>query len=392
MLGSARVAAALAALILALGPVMPGVAHAGRTEDKAVDRVNREAERMLRRLDYQRARELLEATARDGKTRKARASTRARVWALLGWARAELGDVYGTDDAFLKAVVIDRKVRLPRGVSPKIVDALERARTNAPLGEGETPPPPPDPEPEPSSPEPPPEPKPEPRPEPKPEPTRPRIEPRPKPERRRPPRKTPRRPRPAPSPGVVTEPGLELGYEGRVVPGGRIRLVAELEDAPSSARVVAMVKRAGAARAEPLPMSRTGTIATAELDVGDGPIEVYARLELGGRTLVTDPPASEPMLLQPEAPPSLAEAWAEPPPAPPPTASSTTAAIAVLPPPEEETGSDGVETWVWVGAGAAVVITAAIIAVVVASGGSADCSAEGGFGCVEVQVLPLASF
>ena len=60
----------------------------------------------------ERARELLESAARSLDPQKARPTVKAKLWALLGRARAELGDTVGTDEAFRKAVIWDRRVKL----------------------------------------------------------------------------------------------------------------------------------------------------------------------------------------------------------------------------------------------------------------------------------------
>ncbi|MCK6552841.1 hypothetical protein L6R52_43860, partial [Myxococcota bacterium] len=92
----------------------------------------KEAEQLLGALEYERARERLEGAVAGNTLRGASVTARAKIWALLGRARAELGDALGADEAFEQAVALDRRVRLPKSTSPKILDALERARANAP--------------------------------------------------------------------------------------------------------------------------------------------------------------------------------------------------------------------------------------------------------------------
>jgi hypothetical protein len=131
-----RVLAIALAASLVLPP-SPRIAEAKpgqkRSPDAEVAEVTQHAETLLDKLEYERARELLETAVLNPMFRKARPTWRAKLWALLGRARAEVGDTVGTDEAFLQAVQFDRRVKLAKGTSPKILDALERARLNAPL-------------------------------------------------------------------------------------------------------------------------------------------------------------------------------------------------------------------------------------------------------------------
>jgi len=93
--------------------------------------VVRRAKKLLDAADFEGARDLLEDSAKNERLSKARKATRATLWALLGRARAEVGDTPGADAAFKVAVRLDRKVKLPPSTSPKILQGLERARAAA---------------------------------------------------------------------------------------------------------------------------------------------------------------------------------------------------------------------------------------------------------------------
>lgn len=131
-----RVVALACAIALAIGPVRveakPSKPAAARSTDGAAADLAKEAEQLLGALEYERARERLEGAVAGNTLRGASVTARAKIWALLGRARAELGDALGADEAFEQAVALDRRVRLPKSTSPKILDALERARANAP--------------------------------------------------------------------------------------------------------------------------------------------------------------------------------------------------------------------------------------------------------------------
>jgi hypothetical protein len=128
-----RIVAIACALLLVLGPELAQARPARKSPDAELNEIVHRAESLLNKLEYERARELLEATVRDSQFKKAKPVSKARLWALLGRARAEQGDPVGTDEAFLQAVQWDHKVKLPKDTSPKILEALERARANAPV-------------------------------------------------------------------------------------------------------------------------------------------------------------------------------------------------------------------------------------------------------------------
>jgi hypothetical protein len=134
--GLERLLALVLALGLAFSPATAARALAGPASkiDGELLATVRRAESLLDALEYERAREVLEASARDERFRRASASAKGKLWVLLGRARAELGDSVGSEDAFGTAVRWDKKVRLARSTSPKILETLERARANASPG------------------------------------------------------------------------------------------------------------------------------------------------------------------------------------------------------------------------------------------------------------------
>src|SRR5438045_4143419 len=121
-----RGVALLTAALILCPPQLHAIAWAKpnkKTADAEVVDITHKAEALLNKLEYERARELLESSVRDPQYRKAKSTSKAKLWALLGRARAELGDPVGTDEAFLQAVQWDRRVKLAKSTSPKILDA-----------------------------------------------------------------------------------------------------------------------------------------------------------------------------------------------------------------------------------------------------------------------------
>lgn len=396
------------ALLGMIAPVVP--AHASKGADREVTKIVKEAQLLLSKLEYQRARELLEASVRKAKYRTAGKTKQAKMWALLGRARAELGDTYGTDEAFLTAVKLNPRVKLPRSTSPKILAALERARINAPLPD-DADPPPPDPKP------PPPDPITDPKtPDPEepvvaadpladpedrddredpvaadPTPTSDRARPDEPWRRRKRPKRSKRNKRRKPTPTQApSSTNLRPRIVGKTVSGAKVRLVVEHDGVPDGARIEAMVRRGADGRFEPIEMTRTGTIATLDLDLDREAIDVYVRAKRGSKVLAAAPSPASPLMIQPMSPPSIADAWA----APPKTKTSTTVAMLappVEPPPASPPGVSDTEIWVFAGVGAVVIAAVTVVAIVLATGGD-NCKSEEGFGCVQVQVLPLLSF
>ncbi|MFO0728581.1 MAG: hypothetical protein U1E65_32695 [Myxococcota bacterium] len=127
------------ALALAVLTALPGLALAAGPKpadpEEAVKERLKSADDLLGLLEVQRSREILEELARDPRSKAATKKTRARLFATLGRVRAELGDEAGMAEAFLEAVRIDRSIKLPKSVSPKILEALERAKEILPKEE-----------------------------------------------------------------------------------------------------------------------------------------------------------------------------------------------------------------------------------------------------------------
>ncbi|MEL6183197.1 MAG: tetratricopeptide repeat protein [Myxococcota bacterium] len=115
-----------ALLVLLVG--LP-TSHAQSRPDRTLQGELTESEALLDSLQYEEARARLEAAARDPRLRRAPARLRAKLFATLGRARAELGDLESADASFREAVRLDPRVQLSPRVSPKIRDALESARS-----------------------------------------------------------------------------------------------------------------------------------------------------------------------------------------------------------------------------------------------------------------------
>lgn len=425
--GTLRAIAASTALLVSLAPGASQLANAQKpgSLEAELSALIRQADGLLARLEYQRGREMLEEAAREPRFRRAKPAVRARLYAELGRARAELGDVPGMDDAFAQAVILDRGVRLPRSASPKILAALERARANAPppTEEEEVRKPPPRQE--------------------RPKPADAGVRPAADSGRRRISRDAgvrsedatrdaatrdaatrdaaaPAAPRDAglalaPDAGVRADAGaiadaaaadaapaveprepekaaIEVRVDGALVANGRARILARLIGIPPQAKVFARVRRGSSTRFERLPMIRTGTIAGIELRLESPRYEVYLEATRSKRVIATAYSAESPLVIEPAPLPSLSDAWAEARPLDVQTSTVTaeTSTVAVVPPLVEQDGLGETEILIIAGSiVAAALITTAII--IIASSGS-DCEAEEGFGCTEIRVLPLLSF
>ncbi len=406
-------------------------------------RLCKRADAMLNKLEYERARELLESSVRNKRYIRASAKRRALLWALLGRARAELGDVIGMEDAFLKAVRFNRRVRLSRSTSPKILEALERARDNAPVAE----PPPPPPPPPPKVPPPPPPKAPPPK-------APPRITPPPPP--KAPP---PKAPPPKAPPPRSPRPQRTLTHEivGEQVKGKTVQVVVTHKGFPKGTRFEARVRRTQRGGFRKARMKRKGGTATLSLKLDRSRIELYIRALRGRRVLQESGSASDPIVLMVKMPTAKADpvtqtgpttktdpgtktdpttntspgtkadptaetnpgtetgppekpsgpgSEADPknaqanlpgvPPPPPPTVTSTkTSSSAVSAPvvitPADSGGLGGLEIGLIAGAGV-VVVAGVVLGLVFGLRSGASCDAQEGFGCTEVQVLPLAAF
>lgn len=457
---------ALASLMIALVVSAPPTAELqakpalpSKNVDAEVADIAKRAEALLNKLEYERARELLESAVRNGGYRKAHAPSKSRLWALLGRARAEVGDAVGADEAFLQAVMWDRRVRLARGTSPKILEALERARANAPApGELSEPPisedAPPAPRREPpdagqAKAEPPvPEARPDAgkveRPKPdkpdagraerpdagkvdKPEPRKPDKPDKPEPQKpERPDKPEPQRPvkpekpepqkqeKPEPQKQDKPEPALGHRIEGQVWHNETVTLVLVPKELPKGVKLELFVRYAQADKFKPEPLVRTGTVATRKLKLDRPRVELYARALKGKKVLATLGSAGDPLVLTPTEkplrtpPPPIREAWSTPDIRPRlvPTASTASTAVAVAaartstrslvpppPPPTRVQPAEEDDTLLYVGlAAGGVVVAGGIVLAIVLLSGKSGCDAKEGFGCIEVQVLPLVSF
>ena len=97
-------------------------------EERTVETVIERALDLLGDLELDAARTLLEHEVRAPRTPDAPTPLRARLWVLLGRARAEVGVFDGANDAFRRAVRLDPSVSLSPATSPKIRAQLEAAR------------------------------------------------------------------------------------------------------------------------------------------------------------------------------------------------------------------------------------------------------------------------
>ena len=409
---------AVATLLACLLVLAPAAGHAKpKGEDARVLGVVKQAEDLLNRLEYERARELLEASARDAGLRKASPTAKAQLWAQLGRARAELGDSMGSEDAFLVAVRWDRRVKLARSTSPKIVEALDRARAMAPAPGDE--PPPPEPEPPPSRPQVA-EVEPEPEPPPVVETPPARPEPAARPERAEPPQRPeraerPERPqraerpvakrepppkaeaRPAPPAAAKLGPWMRQRLDGEVLLGRSVELVIEHQGLPRDARFDAWIRRTQTGAFRRVQLARTGTVAKGSLELDRPRIELYVTATQGRKVVARVGSETEPVVVSTEPPPPpIVQAWSGDLPKVAPSAevrTSTTVAAAPVAATRVESTSALTDLEIGlIAAGGAVVVTGLVILAVVLFGKPKACDAREGFGCTEVTILPLASF
>lgn len=393
----ARLLRAVMALLIALAPSF-AEAKPSRKVDREVRKVSRRAEKMLDDLEYERARALLEASVRKKRYTRARARAKARLWALLGRARAELGDAVGSDEAFLEAVRWDRRVKLSRRTSPKIREALERARRLAPPPAPPPKAPPPAPPPPPPRAAPPPKPAPPPRAEPK-------RRPPPTQERRR--RATPPRASEAQPPPARPDRWLDFTISGPRRPGATLQIVARYGGLGRRARLEAKVRRSQSGPFETVELTRTGTVAKGDVLLDVPRLEVFVVAKRGRRVLARAGSATRPRAITPaSAAPALADAWsspppppsAPPPPLPPPEPARTSTATAppppgVAPPPPPPPGATadsslGTTEITLLAVGGAVVVASVVTAVLLLATRTPRCNVREGQGCVEVEVVP----
>ncbi|MBI4818268.1 MAG: hypothetical protein HY791_18535 [Deltaproteobacteria bacterium] len=299
------------------------------------------AEKLLEKLELEHARELLEAATRDPKLEAEPTRTRARLFAVLGRARAELGDLAGMEEAFASAVRLDPKVTIKKSASPKIRDALERVRKASAKSD------------------------------PKPKKTEKRSE-----ERTRPKVDSAK----VSTATVALAPaGVSLRLEGVPVERAKVRIVAILEAVPPRAEVIARVRIAPTTRFIDRRMIRTGTIATSDLELGPEEHAVIVEVRVDGKSIARAGSETEPFLIPVKKLPSIGAAHAEATP----SARPETAPTAEPAPPSESP-----ELWLFIAAGATLVIAATVATLVLAGSSSTDCEAERGFGCAEIRVVP----
>ncbi len=363
------------------------------TPDDEVRAEFQRADALLRSLEVQRARELLEAVLATPAWRRASTRVRARLWVTLGRARAEAGDLVGMSQAFENATRLDRAVALPPVVSPKILAALEDARVKVPVPEA----------------------------------------PRPREPEARDPRGDGRSDARPDARGLTRAPRVNLRYEAPDPDDGRFLVWVEHDALPADARVDAR-RRVGDGPWQLLPLTRTGTVSAAELVVLPNRQALYVEVRQKQRVLARDGGPDAPALVvrgarEPSAParatptsatPTLAEATTrgpspEAPQAAPRPASAGPPELASRPAPLDATGptpdplapreaarsapidadaerdrtregpSGGELAWIALGA-AGLVGVAALLAVLTTPNAAAPCGGPSGTGCLEIVV------
>ncbi len=425
--------AVLALVLLAIGQdafAKPPATQ--KSPDAEVLDVTKRAEGLLDKLEYERARELLESSVRTLPAyKKAKMPAKAKLWVLLGRARAELGDMVGGDEAFLKAVGFDKRVKLTASASPKILEALERARANAPsaaeVAEPEEPEPVREPprEKEPLKETPPKVVKETPKKEPKPpkeapkEPAKetpkvavketPKVPPKEAVKERAKEKEKPKEPKPLP---VVTGPVLRHRVVGEVKDGRTITVVIEHENLPKNSKLELLMRRGQTSPFKAETLTKTGTVAVKKITLDRPRVELYARATKSKKTIAQIGSENDPIVITTlPTPPLLVEAWStrdERPSFIKTSSTSTTSpalagelrtntsSTALVPPTKvtapKDDGDDTVLIALGVGAGAVVVAGAIILTVILLNGGGDDCDAEEGFGCTAIEIVPLVSF
>jgi len=366
----------LVVLLLALLFAAPAWAQGEPSIESEIQAGVKQADALLASLEYQRAREILERLASDRRTREVRKSMRARLYVALGRARAELGDDSGMSEAFYDAVALDPTVTLPRGTSPKIVGALERARENAPA----TAPRGPKTKPEPRS-----DSKPDPKPDPPLKPTRTSTKTAVKPARSSTTTATVRPPDGGPA--------LVFRVIGKVQEHARIRVVVDAFGVPRSAKIEARIRTEGSRVYQPYLMPwvvGTATQAALALTLDEPRYEIYVEAKSGKKVVARAGSVAEPIVLEPAAVPSLAEAYSGDVATATTTRTSTAVAIATVPVSNDEPWTT---TEALILAGGVLAAALIVVLVVVAStSGTNNCDANEGFGCTDVSVRPLLRF
>lgn len=356
---SPRVAhlAPLAAFALGLGLSLWSSLAAAAEPSQEIRELAGEAEALLDALQPKEALRILEQGSRRASYSKADKKSRARLWVILGRARAELSDEPGMEQAFRQAVALDPSVRLSKAnTSPKIIAALERIRLEAPVVKKPTPPPPPPPRP-----------------------------------------KAPPSPTPAPSPVLEKDEPAALAWwiEGPMISGARVRLVVDTSGLAPAAVVEGHRRDPERSQTSRIELVRSSTTVTAVLDLDARPFEVWLTARTARGLVARAGSPETPIRFAPRPAPSLTEAWSARTPAPPPprTESSTVAASLLGAAPEAEGGdATGDPVTLALTFGMILIMAGAVALSIALLAGGSDCDAGPGFGCSEVRVLPLTRF
>jgi len=164
-------------------------------------------------------------------------------------------------------------------------------------------------------------------------------------------------------------------------------IVAAHAGLPADATIEAMIRRAQSGPFEARTMVRTSTVATRSLTVNRPRFEIYVRARSGETTIAIGGGPDRALVVTPESPPPMAQAWAESEPEPIAAVDTSTSAA----PPPADGMSDGL-FWGLIGGGAAVGLAAIVTLAVVFGAPGSGCDTAETLGCVEVEVLPLRSF
>jgi hypothetical protein len=206
---------------------------------------------------------------------------------------------------------------------------------------------------------------------------------------------------PPPPPPVKKGPWLDYEVRGNVAVGETITLLVKSGNLPKRSKIEALVKRTQTGPFKPLSMVATGTVTMAKIEIDRPKIEIFVRAKQGKKIVAQLGSELEPIILSTAAPPPpLSQAWSETPPVS--SVRTTTVAtstrtqigevvVAPPPPPVAGGGLSGLEIGLIAGGAAVIVVTVAVVVIVLATR-KTDCDVEEGFGCAEVQVLPLMRF
>ena len=343
----------LVALSYATGPSAPSSGA-----DQRLQVLLRSTEHLFQNLELEQARINLEKAAKHSQFKSAKKSTRARLFAALGRARAELHDLEGAREVFRKAVRWDRNVQLNSSASPKIRAILESIRVHAT-----------------DSPSP-------------------KLSGR---SHRRTQRKRPKstqinakKPPPtAPSshrapPSTTT---MKVEVEGGKYDGGWVHF--SLQAPPGSDRVVASVRSPRNSNRRDISMVQTSSLSRASILIDPDGLDVWFRAYSGSTLVGTAGTPEDPIRVSPpRSPPSLLEAWSDPSEARYVQTSTRSGLVPV--PPHQPKGLSRAAIW-GLGISTAVLVAGAITLAVVLNGQN-GCRNNGGEMCMETSANPLVSF